>query len=146
MQDDCTTNSHYPQLYSSLYKVGRMQFLSLGVKGLNCITHILPPWSFHNIQLDMAIRPPLLLPCDWLARHLASCCSGRGGCSSRRIFFSLKGEFCEYLATLDVESSCLSSSAKTRRCLYLPQLGRRRELPSPKQHLSDLGALKIAIG
>ena len=28
MQDDCTTNSHYPQLYSSLYKVGRMQFFS----------------------------------------------------------------------------------------------------------------------
>ena len=35
MQDDCTTNSHYPQLYSSLYKVARMQFLSLGVKGLS---------------------------------------------------------------------------------------------------------------
>ena len=50
MQDDCTTNSHYPQLYSSLYKVGRMQFLSLGVKGF--ISQIwgksFSRWGFHK--------------------------------------------------------------------------------------------------
>ena len=44
-------------------------------KELNCITHILPPWSFHNIQLDI-IWPYVRLfccchACDWLARHLA---------------------------------------------------------------------------
>ena len=57
MQDDCTTNSHYPQLYSSLYKVGRMQFLSLGVKGF--ISQIwgksFSRWGFHKS----------LVPCVW---------------------------------------------------------------------------------
>ena len=43
MQDDCTTNSHYPQLYSSLYNVGRMQFLSLGVKGLTYMFLVITP-------------------------------------------------------------------------------------------------------
>ena len=32
MKDDYTTNSHYPQLYSSLYKVGRMYFLNFSFK------------------------------------------------------------------------------------------------------------------
>ena len=41
MQDDYTTNSHYPHLYNSLYKVGRMYFLNLWVKGLNVLDRAL---------------------------------------------------------------------------------------------------------
>ena len=37
MKDDYTTNSHYPLTYTFIsWKVGRVYFLNLGVKGLNC--------------------------------------------------------------------------------------------------------------
>ena len=38
MKDDYTTNSHYITYTFSLYEVGRMYFLDLGVKGLTFLS------------------------------------------------------------------------------------------------------------
>ena len=61
MKDYFTTNSHYLS-YTSLYKVGRMYFLNLGLKGLNAMMHpILVSFFFVCVQLCLVEEQHLLV-------------------------------------------------------------------------------------
>ena len=57
MQDDYSTNSHYPHVYISLYKVGRTCCLNLGVIELSMVM------QFLCFIIQITVKTPVLTLC-----------------------------------------------------------------------------------